>query len=537
MVRCGPDRGVLARRRLLAQNGAVGGARRVETRSDRQAALRGAPRRREAPVPPLIIQGGMGIGVSGWQLAGAVGRAGGLGVVSGVALDVLMTRRLQDGDHDGHLRDALSRFPVPEIASRVLSRYFRRGGRERGEPYQSVPRLTLQPSIERQQLAVVAAFAEVHLATRAAGGNRVGINFLEKLQLATPAAAFGAILAGVDTVLVGAGIPTRIPSLLDALSRQRRAELPIDVVGAGNAHHALSLDPAQLLGRRLPALSRPRCFAIISSTTLASFLARDETTRPDGFVVEGAVAGGHNAPPRGRLQVDERGEPVYGPRDAADLTEIAALGLPYWLAGGYGREGGLATAVTAGASGIQVGTPFALARESGLDDPLRQLLLDGLDGPGIDVRTDVRASPTGFPFKVAQLPGTLSEPDVYSRRRRVCDLGLLRTLYTRADGTVGYRCPAEPAAAYARKGGDRSHTVGRICLCNGLTATVGLGQCSHDGTTAEPPIVTLGADLIGARELRQRHPDGWGAADVIEHLSGHPTGPLPSADMPHAHAR
>ncbi len=485
-------------------------------------------------MPPLIIQGGMGIGISGWQLAGAVGRAGGLGVVSGVALDVLLARRLQDGDSDGHLREALSRFPVPEIASRVLSRYFRRGGRARDEPYRPVPRLTLQPSIERQQLAVVAAFAEVDLARRAAGGNRVGINFLEKIQLATPAAALGAILAGVDTVLVGAGIPTRIPSLLDTLSRQRCAELPIDVAGAGNARHVLALDPVQLLGRRLPALARPRCFAVISSTTLATFLARDETTRPDGFVVEASIAGGHNAPPRGRLQVDAHGEPVYGPRDAADLTEIAALGLPYWLAGGYGRSEGLATALAAGASGIQVGTAFALARESGLAPPLRQLLLDGLDGPGLDgpgldVRTDVRASPTGFPFKVVQMAGTLSDPDVYGRRRRVCDLGLLRTPYARADGTVGYRCPAEPADSYVRKGGDRSHTVGRVCLCNGLAATASLPQCAHDGTL-EQPIVTLGTDLAGARELRLRHPDGWGAADVVAYLTGAPVPPPPQRD-------
>jgi len=129
------------------------------------------------------------------------------------------------------------------------------------------------------------------------------------------------------------------------------------------------------------------------------------------------------------------------------------------------------------------------------------------------------ASPTGFPFKVAQLAGTLSDPAVYERRRRVCDLSYLRIPYVTPDGTIGYRCPAEPGDAYVRKGGDRSETVGRVCLCNALTATVGLGQQRHDGN-AEPLIATLGAALGGAQELLRRHPEGWRASDVMAYLTG-----------------
>ncbi|MGD8321328.1 MAG: hypothetical protein PVJ02_12765, partial [Gemmatimonadota bacterium] len=36
---------------------------------------------------PVIIQGGMGVGISGWRLARAVSSRGQLGVVSGTALD------------------------------------------------------------------------------------------------------------------------------------------------------------------------------------------------------------------------------------------------------------------------------------------------------------------------------------------------------------------------------------------------------------------------------------------------------------------
>ena len=57
---------------------------------------------------PVIIQGGMGVGVSNWRLANAVSSRGQLGVVSGTALDVVLARRLQDGDPGGHMRRALA---------------------------------------------------------------------------------------------------------------------------------------------------------------------------------------------------------------------------------------------------------------------------------------------------------------------------------------------------------------------------------------------------------------------------------------------
>ena len=50
---------------------------------------------------PVIIQGGMGIAVSGWKLARAVSAEGQLGVVSGTALDGVLVRRLQLGDPEG----------------------------------------------------------------------------------------------------------------------------------------------------------------------------------------------------------------------------------------------------------------------------------------------------------------------------------------------------------------------------------------------------------------------------------------------------
>ncbi len=235
----------------------------------------------------------------------------------------------------------------------------------------------------------------------------VGVNYLEKVQLATPAAAYGAMLAGVDYVLMGAGVPREIPRLLGDLAAGRVGRIGVDVHGA-EAPYPLELDPAAVLGGTPPPLRRPRFLAIVSSHVLAGYLARDESIRPDGFVVEGVPAGGHNAPPRDAAVRDELGQPVYGPRDDADLAKVAALGIPFWLAGGYGTPEQVGAALAAGAAGVQVGTVFALARESGITPELRADLLTRLTEDSLVVRTDALASPTGFPFKVAQLPGTLS---------------------------------------------------------------------------------------------------------------------------------
>ncbi len=154
---------------------------------------------------PTVIQGGMGVAVSSWQLARTVSQAGQLGVVSGTAIDAVIARRLQDGDFDGSVRRALDNFPLPEIASRVRNKYFREDGRD-GAPYIPVPKLSLRPSTDALELWVVANFVEVWLAKEGHGG-LIGVNYLEKIQMATPSAVFGAMLAGVDYVLMGAGIP------------------------------------------------------------------------------------------------------------------------------------------------------------------------------------------------------------------------------------------------------------------------------------------------------------------------------------------
>jgi NAD(P)H-dependent flavin oxidoreductase YrpB (nitropropane dioxygenase family) len=463
---------------------------------------------------PEIIQGGMGVGVSDWRLARAVSRTGQLGVVSGTAIDTVIVRRLQDGDPGGHVRRAMAAFPIPGAADAVLERYYRAGGRPAGTPYRLLPMPRQRMTASRQMICVLAGFIEVFLAREGHEG-QVGINLLTKVQAPTLATLYGAMLAGVHVVLMGAGIPREIPAVLDRLAEHLPATWRFEVEGPrSDREEKLTFEPGALWDRPAPPLRRPAFLAIIASTSLATMMARKATGRVDGFVIEGPTAGGHNAPPRGPLVLDSRGEPMYGDRDVVDLGQVAALGLPFWLAGGTGRRGALASARAQGAAGIQVGTLFAYAGESGLDNALKADVLRHVVAGTVTVRTDPRVSPTGYPFKVVEWPGA---PDPSTRTRK-CDLGYLRAAYRTPEGRIGYRCPSEPVEDYLAKGGTEEATRGRQCLCNALTADIGQAQLREDGTT-EPPLVTSGDALSELPEIL-RGRDGYSAAEAVEFLLG-----------------
>jgi NAD(P)H-dependent flavin oxidoreductase YrpB (nitropropane dioxygenase family) len=432
-------------------------------------------------------------------------------------MDTVMVRRLQDGDPAGLVRRALATFPVQRWVKPVLAKYFRPEGRQ-GQPYLRIPMPSRLGDTASQIMHVLGGYVEVFLAKEGHSG-LVGINLLTKLQIPTLGTLYGAMLAGVDYVLMGAGIPREIPEALDKLAAGEIASLKIDVTGWTASEAArLQFNPQEVVGQA-QTLKRPSFLPIIASNSLATLLARKVTGTIQGFVIEGPTAGGHNAPPRGAPVFDERGQPVYGERDVVDLEQIKALGLPFWLAGGTGSPEALENAMSQGAAGIQVGTLFAYSQESGFEADLKRGILEQAARGEVRVFTDPKASPTGFPFKVAEVEGTLSEPEVYRRRTRVCDLGYLREAYQTPEGKIGFRCASEPIEQYLAKGGERAHTEGRKCLCNALLAAVGQGQVQKNGAL-ELPLVTSGDDLERMGRFVARFGTQYSARDVVAYLLG-----------------
>jgi len=459
----------------------------------------------------------MGAGVSEWRLANAVARCGQLGVVAGTALDVILARRLQMGDPEGHVRRAMDAFPFPEIAKRVMDRYFIEGGKAQDKPFKSKPSPSATPGRALNELTVTANFIEVFLAKEGHSGT-VGVNYLEKIQLPTLPSIFGAMLAGVSTVCMGAGIPLAIPGILDRLAMGKAVELRLDIIGALPGESIVTrFDPAEFIGGPAPILTRPKFLAIVSTGIVANVMLKKASGKVDGFVIEAATAGGHNAPPRGKGPLSDEGEPVYGPRDLPKFEEFRGFGVPFWLAGSRAAPEGLRDALEVGATGIQVGTAFAFSEESGMDATWKAKILQMSRKGTARVFTDPIASPTGFPFKVIQLDGTLSHPSTNNKRRRVCDLNYLRHGYRKEDGSIGWRCPSEPVDDYIRKGGKEEDTVGRKCICNGLLSNISLGQVRKDGNT-EPAIFTSGDDVATVARFLAPGATSYKAADVIEHL-------------------
>ena len=221
------------------------------------------------------------------------------------------------------------------MAARVEREYFIEGGRAERTPYLRVPQPVQTPTREQNELLVISNFVEVWLA-KEGHAQPVGINYLEKVQRPHLASIYGAMMAGVDYVLMGAGIPMKIPGVLDAYVNHEPASYPCHVAGALEGEdYQMHFDPRDFGDYSLRPLKRPRFLAIIASNALAITMARKANGRVDGFVIEGPTAGGHNAPPRGKLALTESGEPIYGERDVVDLPKLCELGLPFWLAGGY----------------------------------------------------------------------------------------------------------------------------------------------------------------------------------------------------------
>ena len=195
-----------------------------------------------------LIQGGMGVYVSNWTLARAVSTARPsitAGTVSGTALDVVHVRLLQLGDPGGHLRRALEAFDARfgvDIGRKIIETYYIEGGKKSSSRYKYGPvqnaraedgrkafpvpsgqsqSITLTLEDELIELLIATAFAEVWLAKEGHDG-KVFINFLKKVELPLLYAMYGAMLAGVDGIIVGAGNPEGLPAACTRLSSMLR---------------------------------------------------------------------------------------------------------------------------------------------------------------------------------------------------------------------------------------------------------------------------------------------------------------------------
>jgi NAD(P)H-dependent flavin oxidoreductase YrpB (nitropropane dioxygenase family) len=466
---------------------------------------------------PKIIQGGMGVYISNPHLARCCSMHPGiLGTVSGIAAEKILTRILQSGDPGEDFQRALAHFPFPKVAQRIIKKYFVPGGIPLGQKFKTISAFNLKPPKDLIETMVAASFALIWLAKENNDG-RISVNYLEKIQIPHIYYITGAMLAGVDFITMGAGITLQIPGVIDAIASGGTPSYRVQVENSKDGFAMTSFNANEFFGEKLPEIKRPGFLPIVSTDVLASLMVKRLPPQSiQGFVVELPTAGGHNAPPRGKSVFDEKGQPVYGQRDEVAFDKVRDLGIPFWIGGSFASPEGLVKAQQLGAVGIQVGSIFALSEDSGMLPSFRKEARRlGYRGELV-IRTDPTASPTGFPFKVIQLPGTQSDPEVFNARKRICDVCALRVLYE-ANGKIGYRCSSEPIEDYLHKGGKLEDAVHARCLCNGLLSAAGFGDSD------ELPIFTLGDDVSFLRHLMKHEDDSYRASDAIAYLLGPPS--------------
>lgn len=480
---------------------------------------------------PEIILGGMGVAISNWKLcreAAIVGEKLGekvLPFVSGTGLPYIMADRLQSGDSDTiralRVFDEVSGL---KLADKIINKYSVKPKDEKHIPTPKAQELVLgteEKKAEMEELTVAAAFVESYLA-KEGHNSPIGINLLEKIQPMILPTLLGAMMAGVDFVEMGAGIPSQVPKVIDDYSNNAIASYSLDDAGDKEIYK-LTLDPKRFTKDKL---KKPKFYPIVSMHVLAMKLS--ELDGVDGFIVAGNTAG-HRMNPRDKKNGVINGQSYYSEKDIPDLDKIRELKdklgnpLPFWLAGAYADR--LKEAQELGAAGVQAASIFEFCDESGLREDLKRQSLDliartPLEDLGKLVKKMRWVSPTNYTFSVLQLEGSLSQDEIHGARDRACKYGCLTEYYLKSDGKLGFRCPADRVDIFVRtfpeekQNGAEKLAMEARCLCEGLTSTA--GHANGDW------IVTAG-ELAPVRELILKSKNGgrYSAEDALRYVASH----------------
>ncbi len=338
---------------------------------------------RKIAVP--VIQGGMGVGVSLYPLARAVAKEGGVGVVSSACLDRLL-------------------------------------GKRNGKKINSYD----------------AAYEEVSLAK--ASGGFAGINIMVALVRDYEASVKGALDAGADVIISGAGLPLGLPGI----------QPPKDTA-------------------LIPIVSSARALELICKKW------ERFGYRPDAVVLEGPLAGGHLGFKMDQIDLESnRLENLFPP--VKDMA-MKYGNIPVIVAGGIYTHEDILDFIKQGADGVQMGTRFLATEESSASEKYKHAVVISKDEDIIVA--DKPGSPCGLPFRVIkQSPMYVS---ALSRLREPkCDKGYV--LLKDAEGKFS-RCPAKES--------NENH----FCICNGLLSSADYNP------EKEEPLYTVGTNASRVQKI------------------------------------
>jgi nitronate monooxygenase len=347
-----------------------------------------------------IIQGGMGVGVSLYPLAKAVASEGGLGIISSACIDRLVSRR----------------------TGRIVNTY--------------------------------AAVKEEITLSKIKNGF-VGINIMAALGRDYTDSVKGAIDAGADAIISGAGLPLNLPAI----------QPPRDTA-------------------LIPIVSSARALDIICKKW------EKLGYRPDAVVLEGPLAGGHLGFRIDQVDLESNKlENLLPP--VKDMAKKFG-DFPVIVAGGIYTHDDIVSYMDKGADGVQMGTRFLATEESSATTAYKNAVVRAREEDIIVAHRP--GSPCGLPFRVIkQSPMYVSA--LVQRRKPKCDKGYV--LMKDADGKYTI-CPA------------KEDNKDYFCICNGLLSSSGYNENEEEalytvGTNASRvdkilPVTVLMKELAGLGE-------------------------------------
>jgi nitronate monooxygenase len=352
---------------------------------------------KKIPVP--IVQGGMGIGVSLYPLASAVAKEGGLGLVSSAALDRLLSKR----------------------NNKKLNSY-------------------------------EAAYEEVSLSK---AGGYAGINIMTALSRDYIDSVKGALDAGADAIISGAGLPLNLPAI----------QPPKDTA-------------------LIPIVSSARALDIICKKW------EKLGYRPDAVVLEGPLAGGHLGFRIDDVELESnRLETLFPP--VKDMA-LKYGDIPVIVAGGIYTHEDIVRFLNMGAAGVQMGTRFLATEESSAPEAYKQAVVTAKDEDIIVAHRP--GSPCGLPFRVIkQSPMYVSA--LKRLRKPKCDKGYV--LLKDADGKYTI-C------------GAKESNENFFCICNGLLSSAGYNTDKEEALYSVGTSASRVDRIMSVKEL-MRELTGTGA--------------------------
>ncbi|MDZ7591334.1 MAG: nitronate monooxygenase family protein [Rubrivivax sp.] len=262
-----------------------------------------------------LVQGGMGVGVSAHRLSGAVAAEGGVGTISSVDLR----------HHHPDLMERTRRLPPGDAAKQA---------------------------IDAANLEAISR--EIAAARKVAGGRGLlAINVMRAVN-AYAASVRQALEAGIDAVVVGAGLPLDLPDL--AQDHPRAALVPILSDARG----------VQLVMKKWERKKR----------------------LPDAIVIEHPrLAGGH----LGAARIADLNDPRFEFENVIpqSLAILRAAGvereIPLIAAGGIRSCEDIARVQSLGAAAAQLGTPFAVTQECDAHAEFKRVLAEARDDEMVEL--------------------------------------------------------------------------------------------------------------------------------------------------------